>query len=89
MDPIDRLAQALAVDAPTPEETAAILQVARDVAHTIERRITPVSTYLLGLNVQRRVAAGATRGDALAGAISELRVAIPADRSEEAPGPTG
>jgi hypothetical protein len=89
MDPIDRLAQALAVDAPTPEETAAILQVARDVAHTIERRITPVSTYLLGLNVQRRVAAGASRGDALAGAVSELRAAIPADRSEEAPGPTG
>jgi hypothetical protein len=89
MDPIDRLAQALAVDAPTPEETAAILQVARDVAHTVERRITPVSTYLLGLNVQRRVTGGATRSDALEAAVSELRAAIPAGRSEEAPGPTG
>jgi hypothetical protein len=77
LDPLDRLAQALAVQPTTADETAAILTVARDVAHTIERRITPVSTFLLGISVQDRVAAGATREEALAAALSDLRAAMP------------
>jgi uncharacterized protein DUF6457 len=85
MDPLDRLAQALGVDAATAAETAAILAVARDVAHTIERRITPVSTFRLGLSVERRAAAGASRADALAAAIADLRTAMPQE-SSGAPG---
>jgi hypothetical protein len=79
LDPLDRLAQALGVEPTTAEETAAILTVARAVAHTIERRITPVSTFLLGMSVQERVAGGTTRGDALASALSDLRAAMPSD----------
>ena len=89
MDPLDRLAQALGVEPTTPEETTAILTVARDVAHTIERRITPVSTFLLGMSVQERVAAGATRDDALSAALSDLRAAMPADPTGEASEPAG
>ena len=88
MDPLDRLAQALAVEPATATETAEILTVARDVAHTIERRITPVSTFLLGVSVERRVAAGATRAEALAAAVADMRGAMP-EPPEEASRPTG
>jgi hypothetical protein len=88
MDPIERLADALGIEAPAAPETAAILSVARDVAHTMERRITPVSTFLLGVAVQRRIAAGASREDAFAAALSDLRAAVP-DHGEDPTGPTG
>jgi Domain of unknown function (DUF6457) len=77
LDPLDQLAQALGVHPATPSETAEILTVAREVAHTVERRITPVSTFLLGLSVQERVGAGAARADALTAAIADLRSAMP------------
>jgi hypothetical protein len=87
LDPLDRLAQALGMEPTTAEETTAILTVARDVAHTIERRITPVSTFLLGMSVQERVAGGTTRQDALASALSDLRAAMPSDPTAEASEP--
>jgi hypothetical protein len=77
MDPLERLAEALGVEPPTASETSEILSVARDVAHTLERRITPVSTYLLGISVQRRISGGASREDALSAALSDLRTAVP------------
>jgi hypothetical protein len=89
MDPLERLAEALAVEAPTATETGAILSVARDVAHTMERRITPVSTFLLGVSVQRRIAAGASREDALSAAISDLRAAVPDQGADDPSGPSG
>jgi len=85
MEPLVRLAEALGVEAPTATETSAILSVARDVAHTMERRITPVSTFLLGVSVQRRLAAGASREDALSAALSDLRSAVP-DQGEDRTG---
>jgi len=77
VDPLDRLAQALGVEPATASETAEILTIARDVAHTIERRITPVSTYLIGMSVERRVADGATRDEALAAALADMRTVVP------------
>jgi hypothetical protein len=46
-----------------------LLEVARDVAHGVERRAAPVTTYLLGLAVGR----GAAPSDAAAA----LRKALP------------
>ncbi len=83
---LDRLAQAFELDAPTNQEIAAVLDTARDVAHGIERRITPVSTFLLGMDVERRVAAGTSREDALASSIATLRATLPAGPVEEASG---
>jgi len=83
MDPIERLAEALAIEPPSAPETAAILSAARDVAHTMERRITPVSTFLLGIGVERRIAAGSSREDAFAAALADLRSAVP-DADERA-----
>jgi hypothetical protein len=81
---IDRAADALGVEAPSAAETSEILSAARDVAHRVERRITPVSTYLLGLSVGRRVAGGATRPDALRDALAELGAALPDAPAEPA-----
>ena len=45
---IDQLAEALGEDTLSPQETAELLEAAREVAHRIERRITPLSAFLLG-----------------------------------------
>jgi hypothetical protein len=80
---IDRLAAALGEDPPSAGETSDILTMARDVAHRVERKITPVSTYLLGIAVGRRLAEGASRGEALAGREAILRSALPDEPAEE------
>ncbi len=83
---IDRLAAVLGEDPVAPGETSEILTVARDVAHRVERRLTPVSTYLLGVAVGRALGAGSERDAALAerarGLRSILPDAPPEDRSE-------
>jgi hypothetical protein len=74
---LQQLATVLGVD---PVDEAAIddiLDAARDVAHTVERRITPVSTFLLGAAAQRRIGHGATASDALQDALADLRSALP------------
>jgi len=73
----------------TNEEIAAVLDAARDVAHGVERRITPVSTFLVGMHVERRVAAGTSRGEALASSIAPLRATLPTGPAEEASGHAG
>jgi hypothetical protein len=82
---IDRLAGALGEDPPSAGETSEILAVARDVAHRVERKITPVSTFLLGMAVGRELAAGATRAEALAGRASILRSVLPDPRPDDVP----
>jgi Domain of unknown function (DUF6457) len=44
----------------TEEEVEAILDLARDIAHATERRFAPLSAYLAGKFVTRRVGEGAT-----------------------------
>jgi Domain of unknown function (DUF6457) len=78
MDWIDELAAMFGVEAPSVEETRQLLDVARDVAHSVERKITPLSTFVLGLAVQERMAAGEARDVAFAHAIAELRTTLPA-----------
>jgi uncharacterized protein DUF6457 len=74
---IDRLAEALGQEPTSAAETAEILTVARDVAHRVERKLTPVSTYLLGLAVGRRLAGGENRHDALTAEAARLRSILP------------
>jgi hypothetical protein len=49
----------------TEDEVNAILDLARDVAHATERRFAPLSSYLAGRYVARRVSEGATAQDAV------------------------
>jgi hypothetical protein len=77
MDRLEDIAAALSTDPPSDEETVQLLDVARDVAHRAERVITPLSTFLLGMNVQRRIHEGLERREALTAAIDALRGALP------------
>ena len=86
---LDRLAQTFELDEPTNEEIAAVLDAARDVAHGVERKITPVSTFLLGRSVERLVTAGASREEALATSIRALRATLPSGPAEEGSGDAG
>jgi len=79
---IQRLAERLDLEAPSQEETSRLLAAARDVAHGVERRVTPLSTFLLGRAVQARVAGGASGDQALTEVLELLENEIP----EEAPG---
>ena len=82
---IDELAAALEVDPLTADETRDLLGAARDVAHRAERKITPLSTFLVGIAVGRADAAGTQRTQALAGALRSVRTILPADTDEPDP----
>ena len=77
MDWLDRLATTFGIDPLGPDEANDLLDAARDVAHGVERKITPLASFLLGMRVQERIAAGTSREDALAEALAELRRALP------------
>ena len=85
-DWIDELAAALGEEPLTPSERNALLGAARDVAHRVERRITPLSTFLLGAATGREQAGGATRDEALRGALERLSSLIPVEAGEEREG---
>ena len=54
-DWVTALAEAL--ELPKDVDVKAVLDVARDVAHNVERPAAPVSTYLVGLAVGKGMAA--------------------------------
>ena len=74
---IDQLAEALGEDTLSARETAVLLDVARDVAHRVERKITPLSTFLLGAAVGRSLAGGASRDHAVQAALDTVRSLLP------------
>ena len=76
-DWIDELAEALGVEALTAAETERILRVARDVAHRVERKDTPLASFLLGMHVARRTADGTARDIALDEAIAITDALLP------------
>jgi hypothetical protein len=71
------LATTLGVDPLGDAQVRELLGVARDVAHGVERRATPLATFLLGAAMQRGIGHGATGPDAFAAAVVELRAALP------------
>lgn len=81
---IDQLAEALGEDTLSERETSMILTAARDVAHRVERRLTPVAAFLLGSAVGRSMAGDARRSDALEAAMDTLRSLLPESAPEQA-----
>jgi hypothetical protein len=73
------LAITLGVDPLDEGQVGELLDVARDVAHRVERKATPMATFLLGAAVQRRIGHGATATDAFGDAVAELRSRLPDD----------
>jgi hypothetical protein len=75
---IDRLAEAFGEEPLSGNETDELLSAARDVAHRVERRITPLAAFLAGIGAGRARAGGASHAEAVAGAVALLRSALPA-----------
>lgn len=82
MDWIDGLADELKLDRPSVHETEHLLRSARDVAHRIERRATPLAMYLVGVAAGRAAGAGQPRDDALDDAIHTLLLRLPEAAAE-------
>jgi len=76
-DWVDRLAETLGEAPLSGDETARLLAASREVAHRVERRITPLSTFLAGVAVGRRMAGGATRDEALGAVLETLESLLP------------
>jgi uncharacterized protein DUF6457 len=74
---IDTLATALGEEPVNPREMGAVLKLARDVAHGVERKLAPVSTYLAGVHAGRKAAEGTPRAQALAEALEAAKALIP------------
>ena len=74
---IDELASALDEDPLTGPETNQLLNTARDVAHRVERRITPLTTFLAGVAAGRRMALGASRAEALGEVLTTVTGVLP------------
>ena len=82
-DWIERLTEALGEPAVAPAEMGALLKLSRDVAHGVERRFAPLSTFVLGAYVGRRVGEGAARDQAVAEGLAAARGLLPDDEERD------
>jgi Domain of unknown function (DUF6457) len=74
---IDALADGLGQPRIEPAEMGLLLKLSREVAHGVDRRFAPLSAFVLGGYVQRRVGQGAGREEALRDAADATRSLIP------------
>ena len=79
---LDRLADELGERRLEPTEVGAILKVAREVAHGVERRLAPLTAYVLGLYVGRESTKGTLPREALEEATRAARSMIPPNGAE-------
>ena len=75
-DWLQRLATTIGVDTLTEEQAEELLVAARDVAHGVERKITPLVTFLLGAAVQRGIGHGRTHEEAFDQVMASLRTIL-------------
>jgi hypothetical protein len=74
---LDALAEALDVPRIEPKEMGAVLKLAREVAHGVERKLAPASTFLAGLYVGRGSAEGVAPNRALDHVLEVARSLMP------------
>jgi len=79
MEWIDGLAAALGVDNLSAEEISRLLAVSRRVAHEVERMVTPLAAYLVGVAAGFRMSEGADQGAALAAALAVVEERLPGE----------
>jgi len=73
---LQRLSITIGVDPLTDEQAEELLVAARDVAHGVERKITPLATFLLGAAVQRQIGHGRTQEEALDQVMASLHTIL-------------
>ena len=87
MDWIDELADRLAQESLSEEETTTLLATARAVAHRVERRVTPLSAFLLGCAVGQGLQDGtATRPELVREAVAQLEALLPPEGRNDGTG---
>ena len=74
---IDDLATAFELEPLSDLESDGLLRIARDVAHRVERKDTPLAAFLLGMHVAARPDDGSPRTEALDTAIAEIQALLP------------
>jgi len=74
---LTELAHVQGVDALSDDEMESLLGLSREVAHRVERKVTPLAAFLLGMGVCRRLAAGDDRREALDRASADLEALLP------------
>jgi hypothetical protein len=74
---IDELAAELGEDRLTQDEVVRLLGVAREVAHRVERKTTPLAAFLLGTAIGRAEASGMDRARAMDGVFGTLERILP------------
>jgi hypothetical protein len=84
---IDELAAELGEDPLTPEEISRLLGAARDVAHRVERKTTPLAAFVLGSAVGRAEASGMDRSRAMQDVFDALERLLPEAPPDEDVGP--
>jgi hypothetical protein len=82
---IDELATTLGEEPLTKQEISELLSIAREVAHRVERKITPLSTFVIGAAVARRSEAGGNDPVARAAALKDVARAVTAMLPPPAP----
>lgn len=84
---IDDLAARLAQEPLTEDESTTLLATARTVAHRVERRITPLSAFLLGCAVGQGLQDGtATRPELVREAVAQLGALLPPEGRDDGTG---
>jgi len=74
---IERLAETLGEEALSETETTRLLAASRDVAHRVERKMTPLAAFLVGSAVGRGLGSGGDRAEALEAALADLERLLP------------
>jgi hypothetical protein len=82
MDWVDGLAGELKLEALSKHETDHVLSASREVAHRVERKVTPLAMYVVGLAVGRQLAERG-RDDALEDAIHALLLRLPPEQGTD------
>ena len=74
---LDSLTEALGDPAVERSQIGAMLRLSREVAHGVERKLAPLSTFVAGVHVARRMAEGAPSGEALQEVIDAVARLMP------------
>jgi hypothetical protein len=82
---IDELAVTFVLEPLSDDESDRLLRVARDVAHRVERKGTPLAAFLMGMDVASRVARGDARDAAIDDSILAVEALLPPTSDEQAP----
>jgi hypothetical protein len=80
----DQLARTLGVAPIDAALEGPLLTASREVAHRVERKDTPLSTYLLGVAAGARIASGSDPADALREVVDTLLASLPPESLGEA-----